>query len=77
MVDGLELGRLGVPCRPSALMHKGWVRCDTKLNVGDFAAGWIIPDSEFALIVVTNSGDDDYGGLVTNELVHSVVDLLP
>ena len=61
-----------------ALHHQGWAYCsDNRPLVGSFAVVWIVPDSRYAVVAVTNSGDIDYGARVTDEVVRSVVDLLP
>jgi CubicO group peptidase (beta-lactamase class C family) len=61
-----------------ALHHQGWVDCsDNRPFVGSSAVVWIVSDSGYAIVAVTNAGDMDYGGRVTNEVVRSVVDILP
>jgi CubicO group peptidase (beta-lactamase class C family) len=55
----------------SALHHVG-------SDLGTFAVVWILPETRFAIIAVTNAGDHDYGYRVTDEVVRSIVqNLLP
>jgi CubicO group peptidase (beta-lactamase class C family) len=61
-----------------ALYHQGVVRCGDRRSIVDsYSVVWVVPESELAIIAVTNSGDIDYGARVTDEVVRSVVDLLP